>query len=130
MVDAAAQTIARAVRARRLELHLSTHEASERARIPEKSWRVIEQGLSLPSALVLGALCRALEWPPSMIDSLLERELQVTSEGEMVVDLDAGERASDEAPAAEAPTLDASGLSPAQVAEVQAYIEYLRKRTR
>ena len=127
MVDEDAQTIARAVRARRLELQLSTSEAADRARIPEKSWRVIEQGFTLPSALVLGALCRALEWGPSAIESLLERELQVNGAGEMVVDLDAGEHDVEEP---EDPrTLDVHGLSSAQLAEVQAYIDYLRNRS-
>lgn len=129
MVDAAAQSIARAVRARRLELQLSTHEAAERARIPDKSWRVIEQGFTRPSALVLGALCRALEWPPSTIESLLEDELQVNGEGEMLVDLDATTRGDESAANPPEVTLDTRGLSASQLAEVQGFIDYLRERS-
>jgi DNA-binding XRE family transcriptional regulator len=131
MVESAAEAIARAVRARRLELHLTTDEAAARARIQEKSWRVIEQGVTNPSRLVISAVCRALDWTPARIESLMERELAANGNGGPVVDLDALSRA-DEAAAKPQPSrplitkLDSTGLTAAQLADVQDYIDELR----
>jgi hypothetical protein len=128
-VDPATDAIAGAVRARRLELRLSVEEAASRARVPETSWRLIEQGQK-PSDLMLGALCRALDWTPGTIENLVRQQIQLNGNGELFVDLDASERA-DAAPApAPEPeiTLDVSGLTSAQLREVQVYIDYLRER--
>ncbi|HEX4490195.1 MAG TPA: helix-turn-helix transcriptional regulator [Acidimicrobiia bacterium] len=125
MVDPTS-TLGRAIRARREELHLSTDDAAVRARIPETSWRLIEQGQQAPSDLMLGAICRALEWTPATIDNLLRNEIHVNPDGEMVVDLDASERAA--APPQPELTLDVRGLTSAQLREVQGYIDYLRER--
>ena len=128
-VETAAEAIARAVRTRRLELKLTTEEAADRARIPEKAWRVAEQGTANPSSLVMGALCRALEWTPATIENLLRREVHVNGSGEIVVDL---QSAGDEAPPVGAPSprvvtvLDSEGLTPAQLVDVQEYIDELR----
>jgi DNA-binding XRE family transcriptional regulator len=128
-VETVAEAIARAVRARRLELGLTTEEAAERARIPEKAWRVVEQGISNPSSLVMGALCRALDWQPATIETLLQREVHVNGSGEIVVDLQAP--IDDELPVV-APSprvvtvLDSEGLTPAQLLDVQEYIDELR----
>lgn len=131
MVDSATHTIARAMRARRQELQLSAEEAATRARVPVTSWKLVEQAQKDPSDLMLNAICRALEWTPATIENLLQHEIQVNGAGEMIVDLDASERA-DEQAGAPAPepeiTLDVSGLTPAQLREVQVYIDYLRER--
>lgn len=132
-VETAAEAIARAVRARRLELKLTTEEAADRARIPEKAWRVAEQGIANPSSLVMGALCRALDWTPSTIENLLQREVHVNGSGEIVVDLQSPP--DDEPPVVTASpravtALDAEGLTPAQLADVQEYIDELRAENR
>jgi DNA-binding XRE family transcriptional regulator len=128
-VESAAMAIARAVRARRIELQLSTDAAAAKARIPEKAWRVIEQGTTNPSSLMVLALCRALEWTPATIESLVKRELSVNGNGEMVVDLHEPQpepepvrprrRATDK--------LDIAGLTPEELAEVQDFIDEIRR---
>jgi hypothetical protein len=126
-VESAARTIARAVHARRLELRLSTEEAAARARIPEKSWRVIEDGTQEPSALMIGALCRVLEWTPATIEHLLGDQIHLNGNGQLVVELDASERA-EAAPDPEPIALDVQGLTREQLHAVQAYIDELRGR--
>jgi transcriptional regulator with XRE-family HTH domain len=129
-VESAAEVIARAVRARRIELRLSTEDAAGRARIPEKAWRVIEQGTTKPSGLMIEALCRALEWTPATIDSLVEREVTVNGKGEIVVDL----HEPPPAPAAEPQRragrvvtgLDTEGLTADELADVQDFIDEIR----
>jgi DNA-binding XRE family transcriptional regulator len=131
VVESAASVIARAVRARRCELHLSTDDAAARARIPEKTWRVVEQGTAHPSRLVMAALCRALDWTPATIECLVRHEMRGNGVGEVVVDL---LHSSSDAPEGDAvepqvPTvteLDIEGLTPADLAEVQDFIDELR----
>ena len=131
-VEPAAVAIARAVRARRIELNLSTDDAAARARIPEKAWRVIEQGTTNPSSLMVLALCKALDWTPATIESLVKRELSVNSNGEMVVDLEEREPKLYPSPEPVKPrrrasdALDIDGLTPAELAEVQDFIDEIR----
>ncbi|MDQ1468455.1 MAG: hypothetical protein QOH10_2870 [Actinomycetota bacterium] len=134
-MDSTAKVIARAVRARRRELHLSTDDAAARARIPEKTWRVVEQGRAHPSRLVMGALCRALDWTPSTIECLVRNEMRVNGVGEVVVDLlhsssDAPERDAVEPQDPAVTELDTEGLTPEDLAEVQDFIDELRGDTR
>jgi DNA-binding XRE family transcriptional regulator len=131
-VESAAVAIARAVRARRIELNLSTDDAAARARIPEKAWRVIEQGTTNPSSLMVLALCKALDWTPATIESLVKRELSVNGKGEMVVDLEDREPEPYPPPEPVKPrrrandALDIEGLTPAELAEVQDFIDEIR----
>jgi transcriptional regulator with XRE-family HTH domain len=122
-MDPATSTLGPTMRARRLELRLSSAEAAARARVPETSWKLIEQGQQAPSDLMLGAICRALEWTSATVDDLLRNDNEVGRDGERVVDLDAHA----EEPQPEI-TLDTRGLTPAQLREVQGYIDYLRER--
>jgi hypothetical protein len=129
-VESAAQVIARAVRARRLELQLSTEDAAAMARIPEKAWRVIEQGTTKPSGLMIEALCRALEWTPATVDNLVAREVSVNGNGQIVVDLhepEAAPAAEPESPRHRAvKSLDTEGLTADELAEVQEFIDEIR----
>ena len=132
-VDSAWVAVARAVRVRRLELKLSTDDAAAKARIPEKAWRVIEQGTTKPSSLMIVAMCKALDWTPATIESLVQRERSVNGDGEMVVDLH--EQQSETSAPAAAPIprrrvireLDAEGLTPGELSEVQAFIDEIRE---
>src|SRR6476646_3210257 len=125
--------LARAVRARRDELNLTIEEAAARAKVSPKSWRVIEQGKSKPSPLMLGSVCRALQWTVETVESLLRGELRF-EEGEVVVDLvgsGTGESVTAESRAVEpgpqpALGLDIEGLTPRQLEAVQEYIDDLR----
>jgi DNA-binding XRE family transcriptional regulator len=132
-VESAATVIARAVRARRIELKLSTDAAAAKARIPEKAWRVVEQGIANPSSLTVLAICRALEWSPSTIESLIQRELRLNGNGEIVVDLQEQEQADAPQPETVTPsrraprTLDTEGLTPDELAEVQDFIDEIRR---
>jgi transcriptional regulator with XRE-family HTH domain len=134
--------IARAIRARRIELDLSVEDAAVEARIHVVAWRLLEQGVTMPSPLTLRAVCRVLGWTPATIDSLVHGELSVDGDGEVVVDLDRWpEHPPDEPrpsadPAAsidldvadlDVAGLDVAGLSPAQLAEVQLFIDELRR---
>jgi transcriptional regulator with XRE-family HTH domain len=125
-VEPAAVAIARAVRARRIELNLSTDDAAARARIPEKAWRVIEQGTTNPSSLMLLALCKALDWTPGTIESLVKRELSVNGNGQMVVDLEARQPAPVKPRRRATDALDVEGLTPAEMSEVQDFIDEIR----
>jgi hypothetical protein len=124
-MDPLTPTLGRAMSARRLELRLSTEDAAARARVPETSWKLVEQDQQTPSDLMLGAICRALDWTPATVEDLLRGDVEVGRDGEMVVDLDASER--DETAHAEF-TLDTTGLTRGQLREVQDYIDYLRER--
>jgi DNA-binding XRE family transcriptional regulator len=121
--------LARAIRARRIELEMSVEEAAERARIHVTSWRLIERGTSQPSVLSMRAIGRVLDWTPATVESLMDGELTVDGEGDVVVDLDRWPVQSAE-PLTEtvdaAPALDVSGLTPEQLAEVQDFIDDLR----
>jgi hypothetical protein len=144
--------IARAIRARRIELGLSVEDAAREARIHVVAWRLLEQGVTMPSRLTLGVVTRVLGWTPATIESLVHGELSVDSDGEVVVDLDRWPDPEDEAAKPRAPAgpppgvdlverddrddrgdldkgvaeLDVSGLTPAQLAEVQSFIDDLR----
>jgi DNA-binding XRE family transcriptional regulator len=125
--------IARAIRARRMELGLSVEEAAERGRVHVTSWRLIETGTMQPSVLVMGAVCRVLDWTPATIESLTVGEMSVDRDGEVVVDLDRWPGQGHAVPdpvhgpaAAVAPLLDVTGLTIRQLAEVQDFIDELR----
>ena len=125
-MQSGASLLARAIIARRRELDMSMEDAAALANVSVASWKVVERGTSSPSLLMLGAICRALEWTPDTIESLLHGELRF-EEGEQVVDL-AGSVAPPEPPVElqSAADLDVEGLTPAQLAKVQAYIDDLR----
>ena len=124
-MESAPRAIARAVRARRIELELTVDEAAARARIPAKAWRVIEQGTSHPSWLMIGTVCQVLEWTPATIESVIRGELQVDGGGLVVVDAPPPP-APPQRVASFANALDIDGLSPEQLAEVQDFIDDLR----
>jgi DNA-binding XRE family transcriptional regulator len=129
-MDSGRSALARAIIARRRELEMSLEEAAALANVSEASWKVIERGTSSPSLLMLGAICRALDWTPDTIESLLHGELRI-EEGEKVVDL-AGSPEPPEPPAepVRAAELDVEGLTPVQLKKVQAYIDDLRGTSR
>jgi DNA-binding XRE family transcriptional regulator len=112
---------------------MTVEEAAAQAKVSTKSWRVIEQGDSMPSLLMLGSVCRALKWTSETVESLLSGELRV-EEGEVVVDL--GDSRSDEPGGVErepvepepqpAIPLDVEGLTRRQLEAVQEYIDDLR----
>lgn len=112
---------------------MTIEEAAAQAKVSTKSWRVIEQGKSQPSPLMLGSVCRALQWTSGTVESLLRGEMRV-EEGEVVVDL--SDARTDEPGTVESPTaepeaqaafeLDVEGLTPRQLEAVQEYIDDLR----
>jgi transcriptional regulator with XRE-family HTH domain len=110
--------LANAIIARRGELGLSMAQAAARGNISATSWRVIEEGTTRPSPLTLGAVCRALDWPPETIETLLDGDASET-----VFDLTKEPEADD---AALPVLLDAEGLTRKQLAEVQELIDELR----
>jgi DNA-binding XRE family transcriptional regulator len=129
-MESGRSVLARAIIARRRELEMSLEDAAALANVSAASWKVIERGTSSPSLLMLGAICRALDWTPDTIESLLHGELRF-EEGEKVVDLGGSEAPPEprvEPPAAS--ELDVEGLTPAQLAKVQAYIDDLRGSSR
>jgi transcriptional regulator with XRE-family HTH domain len=124
--------VARAIRARRLELNLTVEQAAEQARIHVTSWRLLERGTLNPSTLMIRALCRVLDWTPATIEQLMHGALDVDAQGHVTVDLAEWPAQPDETTtdpaggAAVVPELDVDGLTPAQVAEVQRFINHLR----
>ena len=141
MAESGPALIARAIQARRIELGLSVEDAAFDARIHVTAWRLLEQGVTQPSALTLRSITRVLGWTPATIESLLHGELRVDGDGDVVVDLDRwpdrgtdhdGEDASAHEPVAPAPppdvvpVLDVTGLTADQLADVQTFIDFLR----
>lgn len=106
---------------------MSVEDAAARANLSTKAWRMIEQGTTQPSLLMLGSVCRALKWTAATIESLVEGELRV-EEGEVVVDLgDSPPEVVESEPQTEVVfELDVEGLTRAQLAEVQDFIDKLR----
>jgi DNA-binding XRE family transcriptional regulator len=126
-VEPVSKVLARAVRARRIELGLSVEDAAASANVSAKAWRMMEMGTSQPSLLMLGSVGRALKWTAATIEGLLEDELSV-AEGEVVVDLVGPSPDDVESPEEGAFELDVEGLTAAQLAEVQDFIDELRGR--